>query len=91
MKYTTLIYEPRAYDTFETGVLEALSDGRAVVVNLDYVPALETEDMRRLIWLLRQSREIGSDLALRVTRPDLRKTLAFTGLDRVFIVFNDAA
>lgn len=90
MKYTTIVYEPGARDQLEAATLEALGDGRNVIVNLDSLPALEIEDMRRLIKLLRHSRDIGSEFALRATRPDVRKTLAATALDRVFTVLDAA-
>lgn len=89
MKYTTIVYEPGACE-LESATLEALGEGRNVIVNLDYVPALGFEDMRRLIKLLRQSRDIGSEFALRATRPDVRKVLAITALDRVFTVLDAA-
>lgn len=90
MKYTTIVYEPGACEQLESATLEALGEGRNVIVNLDYVPALGFEDMRRLIKLLRQSRDIGSEFALRATRPDVRKVLAITALDRVFTVLDAA-
>lgn len=89
MKYTTIVYE-RACEQLEAATLEALNEGRNVIVNLDYVPVLGIEDMRRLIKLLRQSRDIGGEFALRATRPDVRKTLAVTALDRVFTVLDAA-
>ena len=89
MKYTTIVYEPTC-ERLEAATLEALNDGRRVIVNLDYIPALSIEDVRRLIKLLRQSRDIGGDFALRATRPDVRKTLAVTALDRVFTVLDAA-
>ena len=90
MKYTTIVYEPGAGDQLETATLEALNDGRNVILNLDFVPALQMEDMRRLIKLLRQTRDLGSEFALRATRPDVRKALAVTALDRVFTVLDAA-
>jgi anti-anti-sigma regulatory factor len=90
MKYTTIVYELATCDQLEAATLDALNDGRHVIVNLDYVPALEIEDIRRLIKLLRQSREIGSEFALRATRPDVRRALAVTALDRVFTVLDAA-
>jgi len=90
MKYTTIVYESGACEHLESATLEALGDGRNVIVNLDHVPALGNEDMRRLIKLLRQTRDFGSEFALRATRPDVRKTLAVTALDRVFTVLDAA-
>lgn len=88
MKYTTIVYE--AGEQLETATLEALNDGRNVIVNLDYVPALGIDDMRRLIKLLRATRDRGNAFALRATRPDVRKVLAVTALDRVFTVLDAA-
>lgn len=66
MKYTTIVYEPGS-EQLEAATLEALSDGRHVILNLDFVPALGIEDMRRLIKLLRQSRDLGGEFALRAS------------------------
>ncbi|HZY98254.1 MAG TPA: STAS domain-containing protein [Candidatus Baltobacteraceae bacterium] len=90
MKYTTIVYDREGGVQLEAATLKALGDGRNVIVNLDQLPALEIEDMRRLIKLLRQSRDIGSEFALRATRPDVRKALAVTALDRVFTVLDAA-
>lgn len=89
MKYTTIVYAPGC-EHLETATLDALNDGRNVVVNLDDVPALENDDVRRLIKLLRQSRDIGSEFALQTTRSDVRKMLAATALDRIFVVLDAA-
>jgi anti-anti-sigma regulatory factor len=92
MKRTTVAYDTDSTDAFEREVLSALNHGHHVVVNLDYVPTLGMGDVRRLIKLLRKTRDIGTDFALHTARPDLRNILAVTALDAVFtVVESDAA
>lgn len=92
MKVTTIDYASDTHEDVARAVLEAQNDGRDVILNLDDIPALRTDDIRRLITMLRQSRSNGSEFALRATRPDIRKTLSVTALDAVFtVVGSDAA
>jgi anti-anti-sigma factor len=90
MKRTIVPYGSN--DNLESATLAALIDGGNVVVCLDQVKSLEIEDIRRLIKLLRQSRNLGTEFALRTSRPDVRRALEVTALDRVFTVVEpDAA
>jgi len=92
MKYMVLDYGTGSHEQFEATTLNALRSGREVVVNLDGLTSIEIEDIQRLIKLLRQSRNMGTEFALRATRPQVRKALAVTALDRIFtLVEADAA
>ena len=92
MESIVIAYRSDNYRTVEKDTLEALKDGFTVTVDLDVLPSLEIEDMRRLISLLRRSRQTGGEFALRASRRDLRRVLAVTALDRVFTVLSaDAA
>lgn len=78
-------YSPHAYPALEAAVLAALEAGaRQVVLNLDHLDSLDTDGVRGLIALLRSSRSVGGELALISTKPDIRRTLSATALDRVF-------
>jgi anti-anti-sigma factor len=55
-----------------------------VVLNLDSLPRLDTDGVRGLIVLLRRSREVGGEIALKVTRPELLRSLHVMALDRLF-------
>jgi len=88
MRSITFEYEAKNYQYLERVTLDALKDGLNVTVNLDYAPALDLEDLRLLVGLLRRSKEAdnGGVFALRASRPDVRRALAVTALDRVFTV-----
>lgn len=92
MNTITLDYRAHDYHLLESATLEALKDGLTVTLNLDVLAALEADDVRRLIVLLRRTREIGGDFTLRAGRPAVRRTLSVMALDRVFtVVGSDAA
>lgn len=78
--------QPGAIAALQKALVAAVSRGRQVIVDLDALPALDNPALRGLIMLLRRVREAGGELILRVTRPELRSTLALTALDRVFEV-----
>ena len=84
MNNVVIEYRPEALSDLESAVLAALEDGGQVVLNLDSVEALDTNGVRGLIKLLRSSRAVGGELALRTTKPGVRRTLAVTALDRLF-------
>lgn len=78
-------YRPDALRQLQVAMLSALEAGAGcVVLDLDSLPALDAEATRGLITLLRRSREIGGELALSVSRPQLRTELATMALDRLF-------
>jgi len=85
-------YRPQAYPALEAAVLTALEGGAArVVLNLDALDALDTEGVRGLITLLRCTRAIGGELALRSSKPDVLRTLQVTALDRIFAMVETEA
>ncbi|HEY8298174.1 MAG TPA: STAS domain-containing protein [Candidatus Baltobacteraceae bacterium] len=62
------------------------SDGARLLLDLDGLPSLDVEAIRGLITILRRVRDAGGEIALHVTREDLKRTLAVTALDRVFTI-----
>ncbi len=85
VQYPTFQYDPSAIDALEAASLEAIAAGAGrVVFDLDRLERLDTEGVRGLITLLRRAREKGGELALRVSRPDILRSLQVTALDRVF-------
>jgi len=92
MSSIVLEYRPEALSELQSAVLAALEDGAAqVVLNLDSLEALDTNGVRGLIALLRSSRSVGGELALRSTKAVVRRTLAVTALDRLFPMVEAAA
>lgn len=92
MKNVVIEYRPDALADLETAVLAALEDGaNQVVLDLDTIESLDTEGVRGLIKLLRSSRAAGGELALSVSKPGVRRTLAVTALDRLFPMIEIAA
>lgn len=78
-------YEPGAIDALTDQVLAAFSDGAPkVVLDLDSLSRLDTDGVRGLIVLLRRSREAGHEIALKVTRPEILRSLHVMALDRLF-------
>lgn len=66
-------------------ISEAAEAGeKQVVFAIDGLTSLDSARIRRLITLLRRTRETGADAALQVSRPDLLRTLHVTALDKVF-------
>ena len=76
--------QPGALTALQNAVVGAIQRGSRVILDLDHMPVLDNPALRGLIMLLRRVREAGGELALRVTRPELRSTLSLTALDRVF-------
>ncbi|MEO6836312.1 MAG: STAS domain-containing protein [Candidatus Tumulicola sp.] len=93
MESVVIEYRPSAYPVVEAAVLTALEAGAArVILDLDSLDTLDTEGVRGLITLLRRARALGGELALRSVKPDVRRTLAVTALDRIFpLVETEAA
>jgi len=89
MKHTIVHYGPDTYETVEDTALDALANARNVVIDLDEVRSLGVEDVRRLTKLLHLSRNLGSEFALRTSRPEVRKALEITALDRLFTVIEE--
>lgn len=92
MSNVVLEYRPEALSELELAVLTAYEAGAGqVVLNLDSVEALDTDGVRGLIKLLRSSRAVGGELALRATKAVVRRTLAVTALDRLFPMIEEVA
>ncbi|HTU70316.1 MAG TPA: STAS domain-containing protein [Candidatus Baltobacteraceae bacterium] len=88
----TLVYRPDTLDSVRSTMLAAFADGaHRVVLDLDTLTRLDTEGVRGLITLLRRSREVGGELALKVTRPELLRSLQVMALDRLFPMVRDIA
>lgn len=80
-----LAYQPHNLPSVQKAVLAAIRGGAIeVVLDLDHLDALDVSALRGLIALLRRARDAGGELALRATKPLLRRTLGVTALDRVF-------
>lgn len=78
-------YKPEALPQMQAAVLAALEAGAgSVVLDLDTLASLDDAAARGLIILLRRSREVGGEVALAVSRPDLRARLSEMALDRLF-------
>lgn len=78
-------YRPDRLPAIQAAVMSAFEAGAPrVVLNLDGLDRLDTDGVRGLILLLRRAREIGGDLALAVSRPEIVRSLQVTALDRLF-------
>lgn len=78
-------YRPAAFDALQAAIVTAFETGaRRVVLDLDELPRLDSDAVRGLITLLRRSRDLGGEVALHVTRPELLRTLNTLALDRLF-------
>ncbi len=85
MKSLLFEYRPDRLPAVQAAVMSAFEAGAPrVVLNLDPLERLDSEGVRGLILLLRRSREIGGELALQVTRPDIIRSLQVMALDRLF-------
>lgn len=87
MESVVIQYRPSTYPAVEEAVLAALRDGSPrVILDLEALDALDTQGVRGLITLLRRARAVGGELALASLKPDVRRTLQVTALDRIFPV-----
>ncbi len=78
-------YRPDRLTALQAAVMSAFEGGAPrVVLNLDPLERLDSEGVRGLILLLRRSREIGGELALQVSRPEIVRSLQVMALDRLF-------
>ncbi len=85
MQTPTLSYRPDSLDQIQQEALALFGEGAPrVVLDLDALPRLDTDGVRGLITLLRRSREVGGEIALKVTRPELVRSLHVMALDRLF-------
>lgn len=87
MEPVVIEYRPSAYPLVEAAVLTALENGAPrVILDLEMLDALDTQGVRGLISLLRRARALGGEIALSSLKPDVRRTLQVTALDRIFPV-----
>ncbi|MBV8490789.1 MAG: STAS domain-containing protein [Candidatus Eremiobacteraeota bacterium] len=88
MESIVIEFQPHAYSALEEEVVSAFQaigeDPIRVVLSLDHLDSLDNQGVRGLIALLRRSRSLGGELALRATKPNVRRTLEVTALDRLF-------
>lgn len=85
MESVVIQYRPKSYPAVEEAVLGALREGAVrVILDLAALDALDTQGVRGLITLLRRARALGGELALTSLKPDVRRTLQVTALDRIF-------
>lgn len=84
-KSITLEYRPESMPALQTDILEAFEAGvHRVVLDLDSIDTLDSAGVRGLITLLRRSREVGGEVALHTTRPEISRSLGVMALDRLF-------
>jgi anti-anti-sigma factor len=85
LKSITVDYRPEAMSALQATVLSAFEAGNErVVLDLDAIEHLDEAGVRGLITLLRRSREVGGEVALHASRPDITRSLAVMALDRLF-------
>lgn len=89
MEALVIEYRPGAYAPLEAAIMAALEAGTPVELGLDSLESLDVGNVRELIALLRRCRAIGGEFALRASKPNIRKTLAVTALDRLFPVLGE--
>lgn len=78
-------YRAERISALQAAIIAAFEAGAPqVVLNLDALERLDSKDVRGLILLLRRSREVGGELALAVTRPEILRSLKVMALDRLF-------
>jgi anti-anti-sigma factor len=85
LKSLTIDYRPESMVALQATVLSAFEAGtERVVLNLDAIDHLDEAGVRGLITLLRRSREVGGEVALHATRPEITRSLSVMALDRLF-------
>ena len=75
-----------ASDQLQREMIGAFEDGDQVRLKLDGLDRLGSDTVRALITLLRRSREVGGDITLNVTKPELQRSLHVLALDRLFTI-----
>ncbi len=85
------IFSDEAFERLLGQIADAIETGsKEIVLALDALIVLDSAAIRRLITLLRRTREAGAELTLAVSRIDLLRTLQVTALDRVFHLIGSA-
>jgi anti-anti-sigma factor len=88
----TFVYTPDRLDAVSREMLDAFDEGAPrVILDLDGLGRLDTDGVRGLITLLRRARDVGGEVALHVTRPEIVRSLQVTALNRLFPVIGAAA
>ena len=83
----TVEYRPGNLPGMRQAIVAAF-DAQApeVILDLDPLGSLDTDAVRGLIALLRQTRSLG-ELALHATKSQVLQTLCITALDRLFAIY----
>jgi anti-anti-sigma factor len=77
--------QPSSLEALQSELLARIEEGTPrVILDLDGLRVLDVDAIRGLITLLRRVREARGEVALHVTREDLKRTLSVTALDRIF-------
>ncbi len=84
MESIVIEYRLESLRAIEAAVEAVAKTGGRVILDLDVLDSLGTDGVRGLIGLLRLTRAVGGDLALRSTRAEVLRTLSVTGLDKLF-------
>ncbi len=85
-------YRAERVPALQVAILAAFEAGAPrVVLSLDGLERLESKDVRGLIVLLRRSRDVGGDLALQASRPEIVRSLKVMALDRLFPILSAQA
>lgn len=80
----TIEYRPDDLKGMQRELSAATGEGKSIVFALDHLAALDVGAVRGLITLLRVARATGVELTLRTGKPQFRRMLAVTALDRIF-------
>lgn len=87
----TLEFQPARQAAMEKEIFNTIRAGsEGVILELDHLETLDVPAVRTLIVLLRKARESGGDLSLHTTKPQIRRILAVTALDRLFTIRADS-
>lgn len=78
-------YQAERLPAIQSAMIAAFEAGAPrVVLVLDHLPHLESADVRGLILLLRRARDVGGEVVLAVSRPEIVRSLKVMALDRLF-------
>ncbi len=85
-----IAFEPEKYASIEGTLVDAVSHGVPVVIDLDSHELLDIDDVRNLIKLRRRCQDLGGEMSLRTTIVQHRKMLGVTALDKLFAIDTSA-
>ncbi|MGZ3560402.1 MAG: STAS domain-containing protein [Vulcanimicrobiaceae bacterium] len=84
--------QPLSVEALQSELLATIEAGSPqVILDIDGLRSLDVDAIRGLITLLRRVRDAAGEVALRVTREDLKRTLSVTALDRIFTITREAS